>query len=186
MSLAKNYARALFEESRKPGHSKQSALEYKSELQLFWTAVSGSKEMMIALTAPVTSADEKTAIVQEVASRLKLSKLTVNFLSLLGQNRRLGELPKIIDAFDEVRLSSEGGLVGQIISAEPMDPAAIKEITDAFTQKLNKKVEFKASTDSSLLAGLKVTVNGVTYDGTLLSQLERLRESFVQGAGTPR
>jgi F0F1-type ATP synthase delta subunit len=62
----------------------------------------------------------------------------------------------------------------------------IKEITQAFTQKLKRKVDFKVTTQPSLLAGLKVTVNGVTYDGSLLAQLERLKEEFTHGAASGR
>ena len=32
-----------------------------------------------------------------------------------------------------------------------------------------------------ILAGMKVTVNGVTYDGTLRSQLQKLRDQVAMG-----
>jgi F-type H+-transporting ATPase subunit delta len=184
MSLAKNYARAFFDECSSNGKTRDVVLERKNELLGFWSLLESSAPLKAALTAPVTSPKEKTAVVQELAGKLKLSKITVQFLSLLSQNGRVGILPQILDALDEVRLQVEGGVLGKIVSAEPLEASAVKEITEAFTQKLKKKVEFKVSSDPSLLAGLKVTVNGVTYDGTLLSQLERLKESFVQGTTT--
>ena len=183
MSLAKNYARAFFEQTASSNGSKETVLEQKKELADFWGVLESAPKLMAALTAPAISSKEKVAVVQELTDKLKISKPVMRLLSLLGQNGRIGMLPAVIDALDEVRLGVEGGVLGRIVSAEPLDSAAIKEITASFTSKLKRKVEFKTAIDTSLLAGLKVTVNGVTYDGTLLSQLERLRESFVHGAG---
>jgi F0F1-type ATP synthase delta subunit len=62
--------------------------------------------------------------------------------------------------------------------------ADIDTLTKAFSQKLGKKVAFRVAIDPSLLAGMKVTVNGVTYDGTLRSQIHKLRDHLA--AGLPR
>jgi hypothetical protein len=48
----------------------------------------------------------------------------------------------------------------------------------AFGARIGRKVSFETHEDPSLLAGVKVTVGGVTYDGTMRSQLSRLRETL--------
>jgi F0F1-type ATP synthase delta subunit len=62
-----------------------------------------------------------------------------------------------------------------------MNEADVKNLAKAFSEKLGKRVAFQSSTEPALLAGLKVTVNGVTYDGTLRSQIQKLRDYFVAG-----
>jgi F-type H+-transporting ATPase subunit delta len=183
MSVAKKYAKALFDESRKNG---AGTTDYAVQLRAMQSLLDSHKDLRAALTAPVTSGKEKMAIVQDIAAKAGFAKLTVNFLKLVAENGRLGILGEIIDALDEVRLASEGGVMGRIVSAEPLEAGALKQISDAFSQKLKKKVDFKVTTDGSLLAGLKVTVQGVTYDGTLRSQLDRLKEEFVGGAAVIR
>ena len=178
MSIAKKYAKVLFDEL-KSGAKTTDTAPVKAALQSFWAVIESSKELQVALIAPIVSAKEKTAIIADLTKKLETPKLCVRFLNLLAENSRIGIIPEIISAFDQVRLESEGGVMGEIISADALDASAVKEITEAFTHKLKKKVEFKVSTDSSLLAGIKVTLNGVTYDGTLKVQLERLRESFA-------
>jgi F-type H+-transporting ATPase subunit delta len=178
MSVAKKYAKALFDVTHESGKSADTAA-LKTALQSFWSVIEGSRELQVALVSPVTSYQEKAAVIDELARKLETPKICIQFLKLLGENSRVGALPLILDALDEVRLQSEGGVMGRIVSADPLDASAVKEIAEAFTQKLKKKVEFKVSSDSSLLAGIKVTLNGVTYDGTLRAQLERLRESFA-------
>ena len=66
-----------------------------------------------------------------------------------------------------------------------MSEADVDGLAKAFTTKLGKRVSFTVASDPDLLAGVKVTVNGVTYDGTLRAQLEKLRDQFVSTtAGT--
>jgi F-type H+-transporting ATPase subunit delta len=83
-----------------------------------------------------------------------------------------------------VRLASEGGILGQVISAEPMDQKDVESLAQSFSKKLGKRVTFKVSVDAALLAGMKVIVSGVTYDGTLQSQLQKLRDQVAAGATT--
>jgi F-type H+-transporting ATPase subunit delta len=87
-------------------------------------------------------------------------------------------LPEVRDTFSEVRLNAEGGVTGKLVSAEPMTDADVQSLSAAFTRKLGRKVAFRVSTDPGLLAGVRVTVNGVTYDGTLKAQLEQLRDKI--------
>jgi F0F1-type ATP synthase delta subunit len=49
---------------------------------------------------------------------------------------------------------------------------------------LGRKVAFRVSTDPSLLAGVRVTVSGVTYDGTLKAQLEQLKDKISMASVT--
>jgi F-type H+-transporting ATPase subunit delta len=91
-------------------------------------------------------------------------------------------LPAILESYNSVRLLAEGGVPGRLVAAEPVSDQDVQGLAQAFSKKLGKKVAFQVSTDPSLLAGMKVTVNGVTYDGTLRSQLQRLRDRLVAGA----
>jgi F-type H+-transporting ATPase subunit delta len=91
---------------------------------------------------------------------------------------------EIRNAYRSVRLEAEGGVSGRLVSADPLSESDIKGLADAFQRKLGKPVAFRVSTDPSLLAGMKVIVNGVTYDGTLKSQLQQLRDLVVAGQVT--
>ena len=122
------------------------------------------------------------AVVEKLAQAMSLSGALPSFLQLLARKNRLVILGQVRDALHRVRLDAEGGVAGQVVSAEPMDQKDIDSLAQAFSKKLGKRVAFKVSTDPSLLAGMKVTVNGVTYDGTLRSQLQKLRDQVAMGA----
>lgn len=186
MSVAKAYAKALFEkatETKKAAEAAQACDEIEKQLDEFLAVLSGSKEAAVALVSPVTTSKDKAVVVQAIAAKMKLNPSVSQFLTLLAGKGRMGFLQDVRDVFSELRLTAEGGVSAHLTSAEPMSTADVESLAKAFSKKLGKKVSFRIATDPTLLAGVKVTVGGVTYDGTLRSQLVQLRDQFVVSAG---
>jgi len=179
MSVATSYAKALFETARDAKATGDTLDTIDAQLHAFEDALATSKEVQVALLAPVSTAKEKAALIEAVASKLKLEPLVANFLLLMAKKNRLGSIREIRSAFLAARLQAEGGLGATLTSAEPMTKADIESLTAAFSKRLGKKIAFQVSTDPNLLAGLKVTVGGVTYDGSLRSQLQKLRDQIA-------
>ena len=181
MSVARNYARALLETAndQKLGASQLDQIE--RELTQFGQLFETSPDLYTALTNPVVSDEDKVSIAQAIAAKLGFLKLTGQFLMLVARKGRGAAFEEMSEAFIAVRHESEGATMGTVVSADPMSEEDLKELATSFTRKLGKKVVFKASVDVNLLAGLKVTVNGTTYDGSLRSQLQQLRDRLVYG-----
>lgn len=181
MSVAKSYAKALYEAAQESGSFSEGFKQIEAELDLFKSVLFQSAGIQVALTAPITTVKEKIELIEALSKKLEISDLVTRFLSLLGKKGRLGLFSEIKDSFSSVCLASEGGVAGRLVAAEALSEKEIGILVKVFSQKLGKKVAFQLSTDPSLLAGMKVTVNGVTYDGTLRSQLQKLRDYFVAG-----
>jgi F-type H+-transporting ATPase subunit delta len=181
MSVAKSYAKALY----------QAAIEVKAieggldsiEIQMdeVIAAVGSSRDAWIALTGPITSVKEKTALLAEIAKRIGVAPILEQFLFLLARKGRMSLITEIREAFGVVRLQAEGGIEGKLVAADTVNGADLDDLSKAFSQKLGKRVAFRVSTDPELLAGIRVTVGGVTYDGTLRAQIQQLRDRLVSG-----
>lgn len=187
MSVAKVYAKAFYAYCAENGNSRalsESCFQLEQQMDTVLSVITASKEARIALFGEVTTGKEKAQVIEQLAKILAVDPALSSFLVLLANKRRLKYLPEIRDEFSSVRLSAEGGLVGKLVSAEPVGEADIESLAKTFCKKLGKKVFFRVSIDPSLLAGVKVTVNGVTYDGSLQSQLQRLRDQIVVGQMT--
>lgn len=181
MSVARSYAKALLDSALESGLKAADLDRAESELTAFAELLSANKELHDTFRNPVISAKDKTAVVEEIANKAGFSKTTTQFLALVARNGRGLALTDVADKFTEVRLESEGATLGTVVSADPLQKSDLEDLAGAFTRKLGKKVVFRTSVDSTLLAGLKVTVNGVTYDGSLRSQLQQLRDRLVYG-----
>lgn len=183
MSVARTYAKALFDVAQESKNGSRELTQERKGIQELIALLESSKELRVALLGPATSSKEKAAILDSISEQAGHSDLLTRFLSLLAKKGRLVILSDIFKAIEEVRLESEGGVLGEVYSPEELSAAEMKELSKSFEKKLGKKVDFRMTEDPSLLAGLKVTVNGVTYDGTLKAQLHRLKEEFSQGQG---
>lgn len=181
MSVATSYARALYETASDRHVTPEGLKEIEGQLEKVVSLVESEKDIRVVLCGPITTAKEKVAVVEALGKTYKLEENLVRFLSLLAKKGRIKLLGSIRDAFNTVRLTAEGGVSGKLVSAEPMSDADVASLAKAFSQKLGKHVAFRVSVDPSLLAGMRVTVNGVTYDGTLRSQLFQLRDCFMAG-----
>jgi len=177
MSVTRSYACALYEAAR----------EFKcldpveTQLKEFLAILDQSQDVRATLCTPVASLKEKEAVVGEIAKKAGFTPVMAQFLALLARKNRLNLFEEISKAFFIERFTSEGGISGHLVSAEPLSESDSQALTEAFSKKLGKKASFQVTTEPSLLAGLKVTVNGVTYDGTLHSQIQKLRDYFVAG-----
>jgi len=181
MSLATSYARALYEAAKDAGGTADSLDQLEAQMDSFLLGLKGAPEAQKALLGPVISIKEKEAIIASVAQAAGYSRLLINFFSLLLSKDRLSAFSEIREAFSVVRLDEEGGVAGRLVSADPLSDADVQSLSASFTKKLGKKVAFRSSTDASLLAGVKVIVNGVTYDGTLRAQIKKLRDQIIVG-----
>jgi ATP synthase F1 delta subunit len=123
---------------------------------------------------PVGSKGEKESVLQAVASKLGVSAIANRFLALLVRKGRLELLSSLPSELVSIRVEAAGGVLGTVETAEELDGAAYEEISRAFSRKLGKSITLVPRVDADLLAGLRVTVQGVTYDGTLRGQLSRL------------
>jgi F-type H+-transporting ATPase subunit delta len=181
MSLATSYAKALYESAKAQGTTSAQFDEIEQQFDGFVALLKDNDQLHKALMGPVVTAKEKVGVIEAISQKSNYSKPLTLFLVLLAQKERLQAVLDIHEAFTSVRLEAEGAVSGRLVSADPLNDSDLKALSDAFTNKLGKRVAFRVSTDASLLAGMKVTVGGVTYDGTLKSQLQKLRDEVVAG-----
>jgi F0F1-type ATP synthase delta subunit len=71
-------------------------------------------------------------------------------------------------------------LHGKIISGMPLSIAARKRIAQNFEAMLGCHVDLSARIEKKLIAGIRVEINGRSYDGSLLGQLTNLRKMLTQ------
>jgi F0F1-type ATP synthase delta subunit len=63
-----------------------------------------------------------------------------------------------------------------VVSAVALEPETLSGIAAAIGKRLNKPVQLKQKTDSALIAGMRVTVGGITYDGSVKGKLDKWSE----------
>src|SRR5512143_1589399 len=119
-SIARRYAKALFSlavESKRVEPWAQS-------LEALREAVLASPDLRDVLSNPVYSKDQRRAIVEKLASALKLDPEPANLLFLLGDRNRLAYLAAVVDTFRGLADQHLGRLRARVTSAVKLEDAA--------------------------------------------------------------
>jgi len=172
--LATRYAKALL-----------AALPNPSEQDLtgaFLTALATSVESNPALSAffldpGSPSAAKKTLLVQLAETR-GLPERAKSFLTLLVDNRRLTDLPSIAQVFHREREAGQGQVSATLTSATPLAPELAARAVTTLEKLSGRKVNLTVAVDPSLLGGAITQIGSMVYDGSLKTQLARLRKTM--------
>lgn len=183
MSLALSYAKALFETATEQGLTHHDLAHLQKNLESFQQAVSSSKQSQVVFFGPLVTVKQKEKIVNDISEALKTHPLATRFVGLLVRKNRTQFLPEMIDQFEKLRVESSGAVSGELVSADQVEEVEVNQIKELFKKRLGKEVQFRVKTNPELIAGMKITVGGVTYDGTLRSKLQKMRDK-LEGLST--
>ena len=98
-----------------------------------------------------------------------------SFFSVLGENGRLGNTPKIIDTFTQLMMASRGEVPAKITSAEKLTAAQLKTLTSSLDNYSDgKKLLIEAEIDPAILGGLKVQIGDKFIDLSISSKIQKM------------
>ncbi len=103
------------------------------------------------------------------------------FLKVVSDHHRMGELPKIYTAYRSLVYCDMGVKEGIAYSAERLSKAQLSSIEEAVGRKIGSKVSLLNITDSRLLGGVKVAIDGKVFDGSLSGRLANMRRQLHGG-----
>ncbi|MDH3443461.1 MAG: ATP synthase F1 subunit delta [Deltaproteobacteria bacterium] len=175
-SLARRYTRALFQLAREAGQEEQIG----REVEQFHATYSGS-ELQHVLTNPAFGVDSRKRILVQAARAQELSTLTTHFFSLLLDRDRFAHLPGIVGCYRRLLNEAKGRVEAKVICATPLEPAHLERLHGTFKKISGKEVVLHEETDPALIGGLMVELEGRVYDGTVRTQLEKMKQRVARG-----
>ena len=98
----------------------------------------------------------------------------VNFLSVLAENKRLALLPEIADLFTTFKANFERSVEVEVISAFELEDETTRRLSEALGRKLERSVNVRSTTDSSLLGGVLIRAGDLVIDGSVRGRLNKL------------
>jgi F-type H+-transporting ATPase subunit delta len=174
--LARRYASALFQLAREGGQEEQVG----QEIAQFHAAYSSS-ELQGILTNPAFAVDSRKRILIQVANAQGLAVLTTHFLSLLLERERLGHLAGIVSSYQRLLNQAKGRVEAKVTSASPIETAHLERLLGTLRGISGKEVLLHQEIDPALIGGLLVELEGKVYDGTVSTQLEKMRQRIARG-----
>ena len=175
--IAKPYAQALYDAA-----AEQAALSrIVGDANQIISLAQESEDFEGFLTNPILSPQFKSEMFQQLLSEA-VQPLTLNFLLLLASKQRERFLVAILQAFLKLVDLKAGRVVAQVTSAVPLSDAQqatslVKQLSDYS----GAEVRLDLSEDTAIKGGIIVRLGDTVFDGSVATQLQRLRSLLARG-----
>ncbi len=175
-SVAGRYARAFSEVTadRKVDPDKAVA-----DLGLVTELITGNTELRNVLQNPSVAHAQKLSLVDAIIKLTGGPKILRNFIAVLIDHRRIGQIGEIFEQFKQELDRRMGIEQARVSSARALTAAEKKSLEAQLVAITGKIVRATYAEDASLLGGAVVRIGSTIYDGSVHGQLERIRQQIV-------
>ncbi|KAK6200505.1 F1F0-ATPase subunit [Scheffersomyces amazonensis] len=136
------------------------------------------------LTNPALNKQDRATVISTISSSLKLDKTTTNFLNVLSQNNRLGNLKSIYEKFSLLNDAHNGIIEAKVTSAKPLDSKILKRLQTAISKSefvgQGKTLKLTNPVNPEILGGLVVEVGDKTVDLSIQAKVAKLNQSLKE------
>jgi len=147
-----------------------------AELRAFEAVLRGSAELQNALTTPAVPAGRKRAVVARIAGLLSLSQVTRNFLFVLVDKRRIGDLANILQSLEVVLDERLGFARAEVMAARELSAEQRAALSAELERISGKRIRARFGVDAALVGGVVARIGSTVYDGSLRGQLDSLQQ----------
>ena len=174
-TAAKRYAQAVFELAKEQG-----ALDaWETDLARL-TELVGAPEARDFFASPGVPAERKMAVLDEaLADR---SSETRNLVRLLVERNRIEDIPQISARYQELVRAERGIVFADVTTAEPLNEQETQLVREQLKNLVGRDVELRPRVDPSIIGGIIAQVGDQLIDGSVVSQLRRLRNRLATAA----
>ncbi|MBT6628380.1 MAG: ATP synthase F1 subunit delta [Gemmatimonadetes bacterium] len=109
----------------------------------------------------------------------KVDGLTLNFMRLLVQRRRIHLLPAIVDCAQQLLAEQAGISAAQVRSAVELSSEQVEQLQQRLAGHTGGDVRVEVEVDESLRGGLIARIGDKVFDGTIETQLARLHRRLI-------
>jgi F-type H+-transporting ATPase subunit delta len=164
----RTYARSLYEASKEAGR----VAPVRQDLGDFVEAMRQVPELEDLLRNPQLDRRAKIAAVEGVAG--ESDALVTNFLRLLVEKGRAGEVEQVAEEFERMAAAEEGELSVELTTAYELSDEEARAIIGQIEQRSGRRVEATREVDPELIGGMVLQVGSRRVDASVRGRLEQL------------
>jgi F-type H+-transporting ATPase subunit delta len=144
----------------------------------FAVAIEQTPELRNALRNPQLESSAKASILADIAGDDE--PLFKNFLLLVAEKGRAGELDEIAQEFERLMAREERRLPVELTTARELTDDEAQAIVAQIEQAAGRTVEATRSVDPDLVGGIVLQAGSYRVDASVRGRLERLRQTLVR------
>jgi F-type H+-transporting ATPase subunit delta len=134
-------------------------------------------ELRIVLRNPQIEPRTKADLLQELLGGS--DELVRNFLRLVAEKGRIGEIEEIAREFDRLIAAQERRVKVELTTAYELSDDDANDIVRQIEESTGRTVEATRRVDPSLIGGLVLRADTLRVDASVRGRIERLRQDLV-------
>lgn len=150
-----------------------------SDIISFFKIISASDELKNILSSSAYSANERKQLVKDIAERYGFEEITKNFISLVSELEKFRVLLNSQEPIIRKLRKVSGRVRAEITTAESLSDSDLKRIEEALIRLTGSEIETVFNVDPGILGGIITKIEDKVYDGSLKTQLERIRVALT-------
>jgi len=173
---AARYARALLEVAIAESNPETA----ERDLTQFVDLLPGHPDLQRLFANPAVSAGAKRGVVQQLVDRLRPVSPVGKLLVLLASHGRLELLPDLLVVYRERLREHQKVVQAEITTAMPLSPERSAQLQQRLATMTGRTVMMTTNVDQAIIGGVVARVGSTVYDGSVATQLARLRERLAE------
>ncbi|HEY8996513.1 MAG TPA: ATP synthase F1 subunit delta [Edaphobacter sp.] len=158
---------------------KLDASAVQQQLEDFRGTFHGSHELREVLMNPAIAGEQKLKVLDAIAGRIGMQPQVRNFIAVIMDHQRLGDLDEILGEYHVVADADAGLAEAEITSARTLDSGDRAQLEDQVSKLVGSRIRVTYKEDPTLLGGAVVRVGSTVYDGSIRAQLQQLKHKLV-------
>lgn len=173
---AARYARALLDITI----TESDPVTAERDLAAFVDLVRSHPDLQRTLANPVVSATSKRAVVQQLLERSQPTAPVGKLLLLLASRGRIEIVPDLLDVYRERLMEHRQVIQAEVTTAAPLAPERVSELQQRLTKITGRAVTMTTKVDQAIIGGIVTRIGGTVYDGSVATQLAKVRDRLSQ------
>jgi len=174
-TAATRYAKALLEVAV----HESDATRIEADLAEIVAMMSALPELRRAMLSPGVPQKARMNLVRALSDRAAVQAPVAKLLLMLAERGRLELLPELLEVYRERLLAHSNIVRGQLTSAAPLPQDRVQALEHSLSTRTGKQVRLEAAVDPSLIGGVVAKIGSTVYDGSIRTQLQKLRHQMV-------
>ena len=170
-TISKNYANALIDTVS------DSVETVRNQFKEITETIKNSPDLNIVMNNDSISVEKKLEII-ESAFKGKIDERLLNFLKILIENKRFGEINSIFYAYEQVLDNSSNRKNVEIISSIELNDELKNKIINKLQEKLNCEIIPDWRVDDEIIAGLEFRFDDYIIDTSVRTKLKKIGENI--------
>jgi len=177
-SSAARYARALLDITI----TESDPVAAEKDLAAFVDLVQRHPDLQRTLANPVVSATAKRAVVQQLLERSQPTAPVGKLLLLLASRGRIELVPTVLDVYRERLMEHRQVIQAEVTTAAPLAPERVSELQQRLAKITGRAVTMTTKVDQAIIGGIVTRIGGTVYDGSVATQLAKVRDRLTERA----